>query len=154
VAASVQPVHLRSDAEAARAAWAERADNTFPLRALIDGGALIPLGTDAPVEPVDPWPGIAVAVARRDPFKFEQPLTGAHNAISLARAVRAACLDPATVAGETDLGRLTAGSRADLLVVPAQWFLEPFDAAAFASIRPFATLIDGDLVYRDPAFEA
>ncbi len=72
VAASVQPVHLRSDAEAARAAWAERADNTFPLRALIDGGALIPLGTDAPVEPPDPWPGIAVAVARRDPFKPDQ----------------------------------------------------------------------------------
>ena len=69
VAASVQPVHLRSDAEPQREAWGERADNTFPLRALIAGGALIPFGTDAPVEPPDPWPGIAVAVARRDPSR-------------------------------------------------------------------------------------
>jgi predicted amidohydrolase YtcJ len=153
VAASVQPVHLRSDADAAREAWAERAENTFPLRALVDSGALIPMGTDAPVEPPDPWPGIAVAVARRDPFAAEQRLTGERNAISLARAVRAASLDPALVAGESELGRLTAGSRADLLVVPAQPFLEPFDAAAFASIRPLATLIDGEVVSRVSAFE-
>ena len=120
VAASVQPVHLRSDAEPARVAWGARAENTFPLRALVDGGALIPIGTDAPVEPVDPWPGIAVAVARRDPFKPDDELTGAHNAISLARAVRAACLDPTLVAGESSLGRLMPGYRADLLVVPAE----------------------------------
>jgi predicted amidohydrolase YtcJ len=154
VAASVQPVHLRSDVDAARTAWGERAENTFPLRALIDGGALIPMGTDAPVEPPDPWPGIAVAVARRDPFVADQRLTGESNAISLARAIRAACLDPALVAGEIDFGRLTPGCRADLLVVPAAPFSDPFGAAAFASIRPLATLIDGEVVHRDPVFEA
>jgi predicted amidohydrolase YtcJ len=114
---------------------------------LIDGGALIPMGTDAPVEPADPWPGIAVAVARRDPFDPESRLTGAHNAIELARAVRAACLDPALVAGQSDLGRLMPGYRADLVVVPAAPFNEPFDAAAFASIRPIATLIDGQFAH-------
>jgi len=158
VAASVQPVHLRSDAAPARIAWGQRAENTFPLKALIDGGALIPLGTDAPVEPPDPWPGIAVAVARRDPFDDSETPTGAHNAITLARAVRAACLDPQLVAGESDLGRLTPGSRADLLVVPAAPFGETdyaggFDARAFASIRPLATLIDGEVAHRDPSFE-
>ena len=76
VAASVQPVHLRSDAEPARIAWGERAENTFPLRAIADGGALIPFGTDAPVEPPDPWPGIAVAVARRDPFEPDSAADG------------------------------------------------------------------------------
>lgn len=154
VAASLQPVHLRSDAAPARAAWGDRSENTFPLRALVEAGALIPIGTDAPVEPADPWPGLAVCVVRRDPFSPDQEQTGAHNAIGLARAIRAACLDPALVAGEGDLGRLVPGYRADLLVVPASAWREPFNAAAFASIRPLATLIDGEVVYRGDNFDA
>ena len=51
VAASVQPVHLRSDGAQIRAGWGERSAQSFPLRGLLDGGALIPFGTDAPVEP-------------------------------------------------------------------------------------------------------
>lgn len=153
VAASLQPVHLRSDAGTARKAWGERSENAFPLRALIDGGAIIPLGTDAPVEPADPWPGIAVAVARRDPFKIDDQLTGAHHAISLDRAIRAACLDPAVVAGEPLLGRLMPGCRADVVVVSSEGFREPFDAAALAQTRPLATLIDGEIVHRRGGFQ-
>ena len=153
VAASLQPVHLRSDAAPARAAWGDRSENTFPLRALVESGALIPIGTDAPVEPADPWPGIAVAVERRDPFDASEQQTGAHQAIGLARAIRAACLDPALVAGEQDLGRLLPGYRADLLVVPAGAFRDPFMPAEFASVRPLATVIDGDVVHRSGAFD-
>ena len=154
VAASVQPVHLRSDAAPARVAWGERSENTFPLRAMVEGGALIPLGTDAPVEPADPWPGIAVAVCRRDPFRVDDEVTGAHHSITLARAIRAACLDPAIVAAEPHLGRLMPSYRADLLVVSAEGFREPFDAAAFAGSRPLATLIDGEVVHRSDDFDA
>lgn len=149
VAASVQPVHLRSDAEQARAAWGRRSENAFPLRGLLDGGALIPFGSDAPVEPPDPWPGIAIAVARRDPGDpLAQPLGAAHR-IDLARAMRAACLDPALVAGDQDLGRLLPGYRADLLVLPAAGFAEPFDPATLAATRPWATLIDGFVAHLD-----
>jgi predicted amidohydrolase YtcJ len=144
VAASSQPVHLRSDAVPARVAWGARAENTFPLAGLIAGGALIPLGTDAPVEPPDPWPGIAVAVARREPTDPRDQPTGAHNAITLDRAIRAACLDPALAAGQSDLGRLLAGYRADMLIVPASPFVTEFDAADVAAIRPLATYIDGE----------
>jgi hypothetical protein len=153
VAASVQPVHLRTDAAPAREAWGERSENAFPLAGLVEAGALIPFGTDAPVEPPDPWPGIAVAVVRRDPEHPHDRPTGRHHAIDLARAVRAACLDPVLVAGQTDLGRLTVGCRADLLIVPAAGFAEPLDAAALASTRPVATLIDGQLAYRDARFD-
>lgn len=154
VAASMQPVHLRSDAAQARLAWGPRAESSFPLRGVLDGGALIPFGTDAPVEPPDPWPGICVAVIRRDPYSSDAPALGVAHAIDLARAIRAACLDPALVAGVPDVGRLTVGYRADLLVVPA-YALDGRvpDPAALASARPLATLIDGALVHRDPAFE-
>jgi predicted amidohydrolase YtcJ len=152
VAASVQPVHLRTDAPIARTAWGSRAEHSFPLAGLLAGGALIPFGTDAPVEPIDPWPGIAVAVCRRDPLAPADAPLGADQAIDLARAMRAACLDPAQVAGETDRGRLIAGSRADLLVVPAEALSEEAAPAALAATRPLATLIDGEVAYRSAAF--
>jgi predicted amidohydrolase YtcJ len=152
IAASVQPVHLRSDATPARAAWGNRSENAFPLASLVADGALIPFGTDAPVEPSDPWPGLAVAVARRDPERPADEPLGARHALDLARALRAACLDPALVAGQADLGRLTSGYRADLLVVPAAGFREPVDAAELARTRPLATMLDGQVVYRDDDF--
>ncbi|MEP7360219.1 MAG: amidohydrolase [Chloroflexota bacterium] len=153
VAASVQPVHLRSDEPQIRAGWGERGDNSIPLRALLDGGALIPFGTDAPVEQPDPWPGIAEAVVRRNPNDPSGPQVGPRQAIDLARALRAACLDPALVAGQNDLGRLTVGSRADLLIVPSAGFADLIDAAALAATRPLATLIDGQVVYRAAHFD-
>ena len=68
IAASVQPVHLRADAAAARRLWGDRAErNGYPWRTLVDSGAVVAFGTDAPVEPIDPWPGLAMAVTRIRP---------------------------------------------------------------------------------------
>jgi predicted amidohydrolase YtcJ len=147
VAASMQPVHLRSDAVQGRIAWGVRSENTFPLRGVLQGGGLIPFGTDAPVEPPDPWPGIAVAFVRRDPFDPEAAPTGIDQAISLKRAVRAACIDPAVVGGRTDLGRLLPGYLADLIVVPDTLAHDEPDPSEIASIRPLLTMIDGEVVY-------
>ncbi len=152
VAASVQPVHLRSDAPQIELGWGKRGANAIPLRGLLDGGALIPFGSDAPVEPVDPWPGLAVAVVRRDPADESAVTIGRQHAIDLARALRAACLDPALVAGEHDLGRLIPGMRADLVVVPAAGFADPTDSAALATTRPLATLLDGEVVHHSATF--
>lgn len=153
VAASVQPVHLRSDIPQIQLGWGERGANAIPLRGILDGGALIPFGTDAPVEQPDPWPGIATAVLRHDPADGSAVAVGPNQAIDLARALRGACLDPALVAGQQDLGRLTPGMRADLLVVPAGGFGETLDAAALATTRPLATLIDGQVVHRAARFD-
>jgi predicted amidohydrolase YtcJ len=78
---------------------------------------------------------------------------GRRQAIDLPRAIRGACLDPALVAGLSDIGRLTPGARADLLVVPAAGFAEPLDAGALATTRPLATLIDGQVVHRAARFD-
>jgi predicted amidohydrolase YtcJ len=152
VAASVQPVHLRSDAAQVRVGWGPRGEYSFPLRGLIDGGALIPFGTDAPVETPDPWPGIAVAVTRRDPRDTAAVAIGVDHALDPSRAMRAACLDPALVCGQADLGRLLPGYLADMLVVPAAGFGAPFDAAAVSDTRPLATLIEGAVVHAVDGF--
>jgi hypothetical protein len=149
IAASMQPVHVRSDAEKARRLWGPRAEaRGYALAALAATGALIPFGTDAPVEPVDPWPGIACAVTRSAPSWPEgTPPFGPENALELWRAVRAACVDPALSAGETDRGRLLPGHRADIVVLPAAAVREPVEAGgALWNARPRLVLMDGEVV--------
>ena len=148
IAASVQPVHLREDAETARRDWGERAETCgYTWRTLLDDGAVLAFGTDAPVEPVDPWPGIALAVLRRDPSwgPGAAPF-GPHEALDLETALRAATLGPALAAREADRGRLTVGSRADLIVLPPAPRAPAAPGASFAAVRPRLVLLDGNAV--------
>ena len=150
IAASVQPIHLRTDAPGARRAWGERAEReAFAWSELVATGAVIAFGTDAPVEPFDPWPGIAIAVARRDAsWGPDTGPFGPAEAFTLARALRASCVDPAVSAGEPDRGRLTVGQRADMVVLPAAALDEPVEpGGALATARPDMVLIDGKVVF-------
>ncbi|MEW6224523.1 MAG: amidohydrolase family protein [Chloroflexota bacterium] len=149
IAASVQPIHVRSDAAKARRLWGPRAEvGAYALAALAATGAVVAAGTDAPVEPVDPWPGIACAVTRAAPSWPEgTPPFGTANALGLWRAIRASCVDPAISAGETDRGRLVAGHRADLVVLPAAVVAEPVEVdGALWHARPRLVLMDGEVV--------
>ncbi len=68
--------------------------------------------------------------------------------MTLERAVRAACLDPAVAAGETDRGRLVPGQRADLVVVPSASLEDPVEARGpLETTRPALVLLDGDAVF-------
>jgi predicted amidohydrolase YtcJ len=150
IAASVQPVHLGSDAAQARNLWGDRAEATaYTWKSIADTGAVMPFGTDAPVESYDPWPGLALAVRREDPrwpagtavFAEEQSLT-------LDRALRAACIDPAVSAREPDRGRLTVGQRADVVVIGSAAIDEPVTPGGpLSTTRPIAVLIDGEVVF-------
>jgi predicted amidohydrolase YtcJ len=148
IAASVQPVHLREDAATARRDWGDRAEAWgYTWRSLLDAGAVVAFGTDAPVEPIDPWPGIAMAVLRRWPgWPDGEAAFGPHEALTLEEALRAASIGPATAAREPLRGRLVPGAPADLIVLPPAP-REPAEAAAsFAAVRPRLVLVDGEAV--------
>ena len=150
IAASVQPVHLGTDAATARRLWGDRAETRgFTWASLARTGAVLAFGTDAPVEPVDPWPGIAQAVTRRDHRWPEgDPAFGPAEALTLDRALRAACVDAALSAGEVDRGRLAVGHRADVVVLPSAIFEDQSGAAsALATARPNLVLMDGRVVF-------
>jgi predicted amidohydrolase YtcJ len=150
IAASVQPVHLRSDATQARRLWGDRAERSgYAWASLAATGAVMAFGTDAPVEPFDPWPGIALAVTRSDPsWPPGFGGFGAREALSLERALRAACVDGAVSAGELDRGRLTVGQRADVVVLPAAVLEEPVQpGGALATARPDLVMLDGEVVF-------
>jgi len=150
IAASVQPVHLGSDAITARRLWGERAEaEAYTWKAIAETGAVMPFGTDAPVEPIDPWPGLALAVRREDPRwpSGTQPYAP-EQALTLDRALRGNCLDPALSARELDRGRLVVGHRADIVVLPAAALDEPVEpGGALATARPAIVLMDGEVVY-------
>jgi hypothetical protein len=150
IAASVQPVHLGSDAAQARKLWGERAERSgYTWASIAATGAVMPFGTDAPVEPFDPWPGIALAVRREDPrWPAGTPAFGPDETLSLERALRAACVDPAVCAREPDRGRLVVGQRADLAVIPAAALREPVEpGGALATARPTIVVLDGKVVF-------
>jgi predicted amidohydrolase YtcJ len=150
IAASVQPSHLGSDAAQARLLWGSRAERAgYSWGSIAATGAVLAFGTDAPVEPFDPWPGIALAVRRQDPrWPAGTPPFAPSEALSLDRALRAACVDPVRSTRATDRGRLTVGQRADIVVLPAACLDEPVQpGGALATARPTIVLMDGRVVF-------
>ena len=150
IVASVQPSHLGTDAAQARMLWGQRAERSgYAWGSIAATGAVLAFGTDAPVEPFDPWPGIALAVRREDPrWPVGTPPFAAAEALTVERALRAACVGPPTSARETDRGRLTVGQRADIVVIPAASLAEPVEpGGALATTRPTLVFVDGRVVF-------
>lgn len=129
-AASVQPEHAMDDRDIAEVHWAGRTDRAFVLRSLLDAGATLRLGSDAPVAPLDPWVSIAAAVTRsrdgREPWHGEQAITMEE---ALAASTR----------GDDDV--VAVGSSADLVVVSADPFTCPPEVLRAMPVR--ATLLAG-----------
>ncbi len=131
VAASVQPDHAMDDRDVAEHYWAGRTDRAFPLRSLVDAGATVLLGSDAPVSPLDPWVTLAAAVGRardgREPWHPEQ-------AISATEAIAA-----------STRSTIAVGQPADLVVVERDPLESTTDELRQMSV--FATLLGGRTTY-------
>lgn len=125
VAASVQPAHLPDDVAVMGRVWADRTENTFPLRTMLDAGVELRLGSDAPISALDPWLQLDAAVRRPDGWHPEQ-------ALSRGEALFA------STAGQPPVG---PGSRADLVLLDA----DPHHAE-LAGMRAATTIIDGQLI--------
>jgi predicted amidohydrolase YtcJ len=137
VIASVQPEHLLDDRDVIDRYWADRAHRAFPFRSLLDAGAVLAFGSDAPVAPLDPWLAIAAAVHRsrdeRSPWHPEQEIT-IHEAL-------AASMPP----GRGDW-RLRAGDPADLIVLDTDPVAA--DPAALRTMPVAATMLGGKWTHR------
>ncbi|NUS12642.1 MAG: amidohydrolase family protein, partial [Streptomyces sp.] len=60
----IQPAHAADDRDVADHHWAGRTDRSFAYADLARAGAVLQIGSDAPVAPLDPWIGVAAAVHR------------------------------------------------------------------------------------------
>jgi len=141
VVASVQPRHAVDDRNAADQHWAGATGWAYPYRALVDAGAQVVLGSDAPVAALDPWDGIASAVHRslddRPPWHPEHHLD----------------LDVALAAASGGRRAVRVGDPADLVVVadPPAAVLARDGAAGLRVTEVLATLVAGRFTHRSAA---
>jgi predicted amidohydrolase YtcJ len=119
VIASMQPLHQTSDRLMAEARLGpDRLDGAYPWRSVMKVGGRLAFGSDAPVEPADPWAGMAAAISRTD--ANGEPFGGWFPQETVSReAALAGFTSDAAFAGfaEGRFGRLAPGERADFLLV-------------------------------------
>jgi predicted amidohydrolase YtcJ len=146
VVASVQTVHCTSDAPwvPERLGQVRARDGAYVWRSLLDAGATVTNGTDAPVEDVDPVANFHAAVTRRLPdgstFHPGQRMTR-------EEALRAATIGAAYAAFEEDRkGSLTPGKLADVVVLSED--ILTVDEARIRDARVVMTIVGGEVRYR------
>ena len=146
VTCSVQFSHAPSDRDLAERFWPDRLEGAYAFRSLLDSGAVLANGSDAPVEELDPIAGLAAGVLRtideRAAWRAEQTLT-------VEQALHAATVAPAWLAGdERRRGKLLPGYLADLVVLDRDpHAVEP---AELPSLTVVATMVGGRWVHNPP----
>src|SRR5205814_9842384 len=111
VAASVQFSHAPSDRDLAERFWGEKTKGAYAYRSLLQTGAVVANGSDAPIEELDPLAGVRAGVRRtidgRDGWHPEQ-------AVTVQQALEATTTAPAWLTGdERRRGNLFRGYAAD-----------------------------------------
>ena len=139
VVASMQPVHQRSDRDIADRLWGERARCGYRWRDLLDSGAHLAFGSDAPIEDLDPLAGIDAAV-NRDWYPDQR--------LDVADAVLAFTAGAAAAVGEhRRRGLLLPGYAADVVVLDTDIISRPDH---IADARVVATMLAGRWVHGRP----
>jgi predicted amidohydrolase YtcJ len=144
VACSVQFSHAPSDRDIADQFWSGKTAGAYAFRSLLDSGAVVANGSDAPIEELDPLAGIRAGVRRtidgRDAWHPEQSL-------SIEQAFLATCVAPAWLArDERRRGTLVPGHAADLVVLDR----DPWDDL---DAQVVATMVGGRWVHNPPPWD-
>jgi hypothetical protein len=148
IIASMQPIHATSDMAMADNYWGERSRYSYAWRTMLETGATLVFGSDAPVEPIEPLLGIHAAVTRRradgspgpEGWYPEQKLTIQEtiHAFTMGAAI--------TSVQETRQGSITPGKLADLTIFDRDIFTIPPDE--LLDVKIGGTMVGGQLRYQ------
>jgi predicted amidohydrolase YtcJ len=145
VAASVQFSHAPSDRDLAERFWGEKTAGAYAYRSLLDAGAVVANGSDAPIEELDPLGGIRAGVLRT---LDERPAWHPEQAVTVEEALHATCVAPAWLAREERTrGKLLPGYDADLVVLDRDPLEEP------AEVQVVATMLAGGWIFNPPPWD-
>ena len=147
VAVSAQFTHAPSDRDLAERFWPDRLDGTYAFRSLLETGALLANGSDAPIEELDPWAGVVAGVRRtlddRPPWRPEEALT-------LNQALHATCVAPSWLSHEERVrGTLVPGRLADLVVLDR----DPYETDDLTNVHVVATMLGGRWTHNPPPWD-
>jgi predicted amidohydrolase YtcJ len=149
VIASMQPTHCITDRSYAESRLGKaRCRYAYAWRSLLDAGAVVAFGSDAPVEPLDPLEGLYAAVSRKDRAGEDGPGWIPEEKLTMAEAIE---LYTAAAAyadfQEHEKGRLVPGMLADMVVFDRN-LLEAGENEIMPA-RLFYTIFDGEVIYEN-----
>jgi predicted amidohydrolase YtcJ len=148
VIASMQPVHATSDMDVADAYWGDRTRYSYAWRTMLESGATLVFGSDAPVERIDPLSGIYAAVTRQradgspsaEGWHPEQKLTMHETIHAFTKAA-------AITSGQArQLGSIIPGKLADLTVFDRDIFTIPGNE--LLDVKIAGTIVGGEFRHR------
>ena len=144
---SVQPTHATSDMY-----WAEdrlgekRIQHAYAYKKLLDKAGILPLGTDFPVEQVNPLLTFYAAVSRKDESGYPEDGFQPENAISRKEALKGMTIWAAYANFEEEVkGSLEVGKYADFVVFDQDIMQIPMKEIPELTVE--ATYLDGKRVY-------
>ncbi|NEX94565.1 amidohydrolase [Caulobacter sp. 17J65-9] len=149
---SMQPSHAIGDLHFAPSRLGEeRLAGAYAWKSLIAAGAIVPAGSDAPVERGDPRIEFYAAVARKDLSGFSAPDWHPEQAVDRETALKMFTLWPAYASfAEKDLGSIVVGKRADFSVFDVDLMTVP--EAAIPKAKALMTVVDGKTAFRAPGW--
>lgn len=147
VIASMQPSHAISDLHFAPSRLGpERLAGAYAWRSLLDSGAIIAAGSDAPVERGDPLIEFYAAAYRHDLNGFAGADWRLDQAVSRAEALRMLTWAPAFACfAEAERGAIEVGKRADVSAFSVD--LMTAEAPAIPTARAVLTVSDGRVAH-------
>jgi len=146
---SVQPTHATSDMY-----WAEdrlgeeRVKHAYAYKRLLEEAEILPLGTDFPVEKVNPMLTFYAAVSRQDTEGFPENGFQPQNALTREETLKGMTIWAAYGAFEEDeKGSLEPGKYADFVILNED--LMTVDIEKVPELKVQSTYINGELVYEN-----
>ncbi|MBA2293685.1 MAG: amidohydrolase family protein, partial [Actinobacteria bacterium] len=127
----------------------DRLEGTYASRSLLESGAVVANGSDAPVEELDPLAGICAGVLRTID---ERPAWRPEEALTVEQALHASIVTPAWLSGdERRRGKLLPGYLADLVVLDRDPLTVPPDE--LPDVRVVSTMVGGRWVHEPPPWD-
>jgi hypothetical protein len=144
---SVQSTHATSDMYwAADRLGSERVKGAYAFKQLLDQNGWIVLGTDFPVENINPMYTFYAAVVRKDMKGYPESGYQMENAISREQALRGMTIWAARGQfEENEKGSIEAGKVADFLILDQD--IMKADAGQLFKTRVLKTYLNGENVY-------
>jgi hypothetical protein len=149
----MQPIHATQDMLLADSLWGARSAGAYAYRSLLDAGAVLAFGSDAPVEDLNVMKGLHAAVTRRRADGSPGPKGWyPQQRLSVSEAVYAYTAGAAYASGEEAIkGTLSPGKLADLVLLSQDIFA--IDPMSILDTKVVATMFDGEFVYASEGFE-
>jgi len=148
IIASMQPTHATSDMDWAEArVGPQRIRGAYAWRTVIKSGGRLALGSDFPVEAVNPWFGIYSAVTRQDQKGSPRGGWYPDQRLTLPEAIRGFTADAAYAAFEEGTrGTIEPGKLADFTIVEGDVYSTRASELWKTKVR--MTVVGGEIVYQ------